>query len=188
MRRDIVWECLDQPGLEHLGLRFGAGEIAADGLVLVDLGQGAQRLAYDMRCGPDWSFRSAVLTLDAGGGTRRLDLRRDEAGRWSVDGVPRPDLDGCAYPDIMVTPFTNTLPVRNLGLGPGETRRIRVAYVRLPEFDARAAEQAYTRLDSAEPPARFRYDGLFLGSTTELVVDRDGVVVDYPPVWRRRAG
>ncbi|HEV7367542.1 putative glycolipid-binding domain-containing protein [Arenibaculum sp.] len=188
MRRDIVWECLDRPGLEHLELRFGAGEIVAGGLVLVDLGEGVQRLAYDMRCGPDWSFRSAVLTLDAAGRSRRLELRRDEAGRWTVDGAPRPDLDGCAYPDVMVTPFTNTLPIRNLGLAPGETRHIRVAYVRLPEFDAVAAAQAYTRLDPAEPPARFRYDGLFRDFTAELAVDRDGVVIDYPPVWRRRAG
>ena len=37
-------------------------------------------------------------------------------------------LVGCEYVDISETPFTNTLVIRRLGLTPGESADISVAY------------------------------------------------------------
>jgi hypothetical protein len=50
----------------------------------------------------------------------RVDLFSDGEGTWTgPDGRVMPHLEGCEYVDIAETPFTNTLPIRRLGLAPG---------------------------------------------------------------------
>ncbi len=188
MRRDIVWELIGQKGLEHLALEIGADRIVADGVVVTDFGEGSFRLDYRVVCDGSWDLRSAELSLERGGGQHRIQIRRGETGEWTVDGKPRPDFAGCAFIDIRATPFTNTLPIRRLRLAPDERRVLRVVYVPIPELELSAAEQAYTRLDASEPPHRFRYHGIVGNFQAELAVDADGIVIDYPPFWRRRAG
>jgi hypothetical protein len=188
MHRDIVWEWVDRAGLEHLSLDIAPDGIAADGLVVVSLEGRPVRLRYSVRCDAQWSFREASLAVDLDGAQRDLALTRDASGRWRVDGGERADLDGCTDIDIMTTPFTNTLPIRRLALTPDAATVIRVAYIRIPELSVEAFDQEYTRLDPATPPRRFRYRSLGSGFTAELAVDADGVVIDYPRIWRRRCG
>jgi hypothetical protein len=188
MHRDIVWEWADRPGLEHLSLDIAPDGIAADGLVLVALEGRPVRLRYSVRCDARWGFREASLAVDHVGAQRSLALARDGEGQWHADGGRRVDLDSCTDIDIMTTPFTNTLPIRRLALPPDAATVIRVAYIRIPELSVAAFDQEYTRLDLATPPQRFRYRSIASGFTAELAVDADGVVVDYPGLWRRRCG
>ncbi len=69
-----------------------------------------------------------------------------------------------------------------LGLAVGVPRRITVAYVAVPGLAVSRAEQEYALL----APGRFRYRGLGTGFAAEVTADADGIVVDYPPIWRRR--
>jgi hypothetical protein len=188
MHHDIVWEWTDRQGLEHLSLDIAPDGIAAEGIVLVVLDGHPVRLRYSVRCDASWEFREASLAVDQDGAQRSLALARDGDGRWRVDGGARADLEGCTDIDIMTTPFTNTLPIRRLALEPDVAATIRVAYIRLPELSVAAFDQEYTRLDPAMPPRRFRYRSVASGFTADLAVDADGVVVDYPGLWRRRCG
>ena len=187
MDREIVWEWLDRPGLEHLSLHVGGEGIVADGIVVVDLDR-AVRLRYRVLCDAAWRVRSASLSVEAGKTLRTVELLRDEAGAWRVDGAGRPDLDGCEEIDIQATPFTNTLPIRRLKLHPGLPHRLRVAYILVPSLTVEPGEQEYTRLDPSDPPRRFRYRNPGNGFVAELDVDADGLVVGYGAIWRRRAG
>ncbi|BBK40508.1 hypothetical protein STVA_05280 [Allostella vacuolata] len=184
MNREIVWERTGPMGLEHLVLSAGSDRVDADGVVVIDTGGGdVVRLRYAIRLGPDWRTRSAELALDRGGPARTLSIART-GERWSVDGVARSDLDGAFDIDIAGTPFTNAMPLRRLALVPGVPAPIRVVYVGLPALNVAPAEQDYTRLGEG----RFRYRGLGTGFEAVITADADGIVVDYPPIWRRRAG
>lgn len=70
-----------------------------------------------MDCDSNWRFLQASLTLERDGELeRRLAIQHKENGDWLFKGQARMDLEGCSYVDIMVTPFTNALPIRNLKL------------------------------------------------------------------------
>lgn len=183
MRRDIVWERLDRPGLEHLTLEIGADAIRAESLVLLQLDSGLVRLRYRLHADGNWRTRAASFRLDQGDVSRGLELARDGEG-WRVDGQARADLVGCPDIDIAATPLTNTMPIHQLALAPGEARTFRAVYVRVPELTVAPMDQDYTRLDPATPPRRFRYTSP--GFTAEVAVDADGLVEDYPPGWKRR--
>jgi hypothetical protein len=183
VRRDIVWERLDRPGLEHLRLESGSDGIRIESLVLLDHEDGLIRLRYRLDVDGGWRTRGASFRVQQGNADRSLEIARKDDG-WRVDGAPRADLAGCDDIDIAATPLTNTQALKQLGLAPNQMRSFRVVYVRVPELTASPMSQDYTRLDPTEPPRRFRYASP--GFTAEVAFDVDGLVEDYPPGWKRR--
>jgi hypothetical protein len=188
MQRTIVWEFADRPGLECLQLVADAKGVTAEGVVVLGLNTETVRLRYTIDCDPDFGFRAATLTLQCGPQRISRMVARDDQGIWRVDGRERPDLAPCRDIDVMATPFTNTLPIRRLGLAPGAAAEIAAAYIRLPDLEIAVATQEYGRLTGAGLPARYRYGSRATGFSAELSVDQDGLVVDYGAIWRRLAG
>lgn len=52
----------------------------------------------------------------------------------------------------------------------------------VPSLVPAAAEQAYTCLVQNE---RYRYEGIFRNFETDLAVDPEGIVIDYPSLFTR---
>src|SRR3989442_276922 len=93
-------------------------------------------------------------------------------------------LDGALDVDLTATPFTNTLPIRRLGLAAGRTAEILTVYVRVPELSVEADRQRYTCL---EPMRRYRFESVDGDFTRDLEEDAHGLVVVYPGLFRRVA-
>lgn len=181
----LAWRWTDRPGLEALRFtRDDAGATAEGDAVVVVHGEPAS-LRYRIRHDVHWRFREARIETVSGGMSRAVDLRRDEKGRWTLAGAPRPDLDGCEDLDLMATPYTNTPPLAARPPAPGRSLVLRVAWLRFPDLDVHPVEQEYTRLDSGGGPRRYRYRNLESGFVGELTLDSDGLVIDYGP-WKRR--
>ncbi len=183
--REVIWEPWGEPGSEHLRLEQRKDEIIADGIVIMLANDTPLRIHYVIQCDASWAVRQ-VYIHELGTVGARQRLIADGAGHWTrKPGGAIPSLDGCLDVDIAVTPFTNTLPIRHLGLQPGESAEINVVYFTIPQLHFRATRQRYTCLDAGSDGGRYRYEGLSSGYTTELEVDTDGLVIDYPEAWRR---
>jgi len=182
LRRDVVWERLDRPGIEHIALEIRPDAVKAESLVLLGLDHGLARIRYTVECDGAWRTRRADFTLELGQDRRVLALRRDADDRWTANGRRREDLDPCFEIDFEATPLTNTLALKRLDLKTGAPKPMRAAYVALPTLDLRVDEQEYTLLS----PMLFRYRGISTGFTAEVTMDADRLVVDYPPGWKRR--
>jgi uncharacterized protein len=170
-------------GLEHLLLAEGV----ADSVVLgFDEKHGPFRLTYLLAWDASWRLSNAELTVATGQSTRSLSLRSDGQGHWRYgDGRAIDELDGCVDVDIWPTPFTNSFPIRRETIAIGEKRDFRVAWISAPDLTVQPRPQAYTRL--ADRLYLFEnLDGS--GFRAELPVDEDGVVVDYPDLFRRVSG
>lgn len=182
--RAVVWTMLFAPGMEHLRLESGGDDIRADGVVVAVIEGTPIRASYEVRCDRTWTCRAARVSL-AGSPERSIDFRADGRGGWTTgDGQALPELAGCLDVDIAVTPFTNTLPIRRLPLAPA-AHEISVVYVHVPTLEMRRVGQRYTCLERRADGGRWRYEGLDTGFTAELEVDSDGLVVEYPGVFRR---
>ena len=185
--RDIYWRPWKDPGLEHLHLKLAPEGARALGLILRKQEQAHLRCRYELEADTAWrTLRLSFAMTASTGEPARLLLEAGGDGSWLVDGKQSPELDGCIDVDIQVTPFTNTLPIRRLGLARGESAEIRVAYVSLPNLAVRAVAQRYTCLQPAGTSAgRYRYEGLFRNFTADLPVDADGLVIDYRDTFTR---
>ncbi|SRR5690554_765193 len=184
-RRTICWiplwnEKLPGIGLEHLLL--GPGE--ADSIVVgVDEIHGAFRIAYRLAWDESWQLQEAELTLETERSAGSLHLRSDGRGHWHhADGEPIPELEGCIDIDIWPTPFTNSFPIRRSHMSIGEQRQFRMAWVSALNLSVHPQTQRYTRL--AQRVYLFEsLDGS--GFRSEIVVDEDYLVTDYPGLFRR---
>lgn len=185
LRRTICWMPTWNKGREGVGLEhLLLGERVADSVVLAfDEERGPFRLTYRLTWDESWRLREADLVVATGRSTTSLYLRTDGQGRWrDSDGRAIDELDGCVDIDIWPTPFTNSFPVRRVPLKVGERRQFRMAWVFAPELTVRPQPQAYTRL--ADRLYLFEsLDGS--GFSAELPVDEDGIVLDYPGLFRR---
>jgi hypothetical protein len=186
LERHVYWEPWTDPGLEHLHLRLGLDGVRADGVALRLLNGSPIRARYEIRCDAAWRVREVtVRMLDSP--ERSIVLRANGEGVWNdAGGAPLPALQACVDVDVSVTPFTNTLPIRRLGLAPGQIATLRIAYVRVPDLTVDAVGQRYTCLERGAAGGRYRYEGLDTSFTAELPVDPDGLVIDYPGLSRRR--
>jgi hypothetical protein len=183
--RTICWtqtwnKSRDGVGLEHLLL----AERSADSVILAfDEERGPFRLAYRLTWDLSWQLRDADLAVATERFTRSLSLQTDGQGHWRHrDGHTIDDLNGCLDLDIWPTPFTNTFPIRREPMAIGERRQFRMAWIFAPDLTVQPQPQAYTRL--ADRLYLFEnLDGT--GFRAELPVDDDGIVLDYPDLFRR---
>lgn len=186
MQREVLWSVWDKPGLEHLRLTIGEDEIIADAELITTLFEDRPiRTDYWIRCDAQWRVRELRASADVGELVAVI-LQSDGEGHWTdEEGKLRPDLDGCIDVDIMATPFTNTLPIRRLSWTNGTSADLTVAYVKLPTLEVVAARQRYTCVQTVNGEGIFRYESRDSGYVNELPVDADGLVIDYPGIWRR---
>jgi uncharacterized protein len=185
LQREVMWSPWDGPGTEHLRLQVDSSGIVADGVVIGVAKGRPFRARYEVRCDPGWRVRS-VRVAEVGSKAPTIDLLADGEGRWTTrDGATVPELGGCVDVDLSMTPFTNTLPIRRLGLAQEESARLSVAYIQVGKTRPWAEPQRYTRLKSPLGGELYRYESLDSGFTADLLMDADGLVLDYPGLFKR---
>lgn len=187
MERTVVWSRVDLPGTEILQLKMGEQEIAANSVALsVDEAGEPFELHYTLALDPNWQAHRVTLMLTHSGEKKSLELRLGPDAKWRL-GIGRalPELEGCPDVDISATPFTNTLPIRRLRLPVGASREIAVAYLAVPSLRIARRHQRYTHLESTSGADRYLFESLPGGFRAELLVDADGLVVEYPGLFAR---
>lgn len=200
-RRHLVWQVIETAGFE-------AAWLSLDGMLLRATGRAVGQLpepywlAYTLETDDRAATTRLQVTATTSEAEYELDLRRDGGG-WSVNGEPRADLADALDCDLACSPVTNTMPIIRHGLqhgpgtsegtdtgsgavvGAGSTHRFVMAFVEVPTLRVVASQQAYMHLGVAGDAARVRYaSGAFV---SDLTVDRDGFVIDYPTMAHRVA-
>src|SRR5438270_8200366 len=183
--RDVMWTPAIGVGLEHLRLSQNmAGYSVSSVIIGIDDGKPFSAW-YGIRCDANWR----VQRVDIQGlqdGDKRIELQADGEAHWqSRSGEPLTVLDGCIDVDISATPFTNTLPIRRLALNPGQSAELLVAYIALPTMEVQPDRQRYTCLEVSADGGLYRYESLSSDFTRDIRVDADGLVVDYPGLFKR---
>jgi hypothetical protein len=177
----ILWQELQTGALDRCRLEAGPDGLRLSGVVLTAAHGTPLDVRYVVETDPDGLSRRVELELD-GGAVRRV-LLADGAGRWRWEGGPElAEVAGSLDVDLTVTPATNTLPIRRLAaLEMGQAADLQMAWVQFPDLEVLASAQRYQRLAAD----RWRFStGDF---TAELLVDPDGLVLDYGGLYRSLA-
>jgi len=177
----VNWQGLSENSLEHLVLKISAQGISADGTAVWSRGRDPFAFRYRITCDAGWMVKTVRVEII--GEDRLLELFHDGEGSWrdSTGSVKR-TLAGAVDLDLSASPFTNTLPIRRLKLKAGESARITTAYINLPDLAVETDKQKYTCLEEAET---YRYESLDSSFKKDITVDQDGLVVNYPGLFKR---
>ncbi len=156
-------------------------------------------LSWTLDVGDGWLTNHLRVRSLGKGWSRSLDLRRGDSGAWRATGtrtgsvdMPEPgmgddvDLSGAVDCDLGLCPVTNVMPIRRLELHRKDRTEtsLPMAWIDVPSLQVQRRQQLYS---SHETDGRrtVRYSDGDRTFTSDLSVDHDGMVVDYPGLaWR----
>lgn len=170
----LEWDSLEREGHERAEVEIGSG-IRICSTVTV----GDERWTYRVDSGTDEIFRSVRLESPDG---RTVVIDHDGSGGWVVDGTADPRYSNALEIDLRLTPTTNTLALRRLRLGIGNSADIDTVFVDFPSLEVRRDPQRYTRLGDRT----YRFESRDTDFRRDIEVDGDGFVVHYPGLFMRR--
>src|SRR6266571_3333703 len=175
-QRSVLWRRLDQPGHESCRLCSHDSSWQLAGTAVFAHEQRPCRLDYLVVCDAGWRTVTATVAGWVGDKTVDIEILVDSARRWRLNGTECPAVAGCIDVDLNWSPSTNLLPIRRLGLAPGQEAGVRAAWLRFPSFTLEPLEQRYRRIDAAT----YRYESGGGAFVTDLEVDAAGFVTHYP--------
>jgi hypothetical protein len=195
--RAIAWLKENGNGAEFADVLIADKRLTATGLAIGTAPVG-YRLDYKLETDYGFTTLGLLVTARGAGWRRRLDLRRNRRGRWSVDtksegvtNLPAPGGDTSLFSealdcDLALSPLTNSMPVLRHGLleGGGPVDFL-MAWVSVPDLSVHASRQRYTFLRKSGDVSVVRYESESRDFVAELTFDADGLVIDYPGIGRR---
>jgi hypothetical protein len=164
----------------------GGGYCAEGGSTAVEDDEG-WTVRYAIEVGADGLTQRARVSNISATGRHQMTLEAVRPGRWTIDGKPLHQLDGCFDIDLECSALTNALPVHRLGLRVGEHAEAPAAFVRATDLRVERLEQQYTRLDHREIGQRYRYVAQRFDVDCDLAYDSSGLILDYPGLAARVA-
>lgn len=174
------WATAAGDGVQHLVLSQTATEIVAEGMAISDRDD-PFAVHFRIACDPAWRVRRTDISI--AGDERRLVFASDGEGQWTnEEGERLAGLDRSIDVDLLMTPFTNTLPIQRLDPKVGESVDIDPLYVSFPDLSVFADPQRYTCLEYRR---RYRFESRDSDFVREITIDENGLVVDYPGLFRR---
>jgi uncharacterized protein len=181
--RRVIWRrILDDHSFEECVVTTSPEGFGIAGHVIAAQDGAPLAVRYGIGCDENWSARSVAIEQRLNETSRRLRLERAGEG-WLVDGVHDLRLDGCAEPDLGLTPSTNALAIRCLDLAIGQTAEIKCAWVKFPALSVEPSLQRYERLGEHD----YRYTNVASGFTALVTVDALALPVSYERIWMRIA-
>jgi hypothetical protein len=181
--RSLAWVPAARPGFEGLTLTLTPTGATAVGHITAEPSGSDPRgfdVFYRIECDEAW--RTRYVTVADTATSRSLELWSTGDGHWQGDdGRMLVHLIDAVDVDLSATPFSNTLPIRRLGLALGQSAEITTAYIDIPALHVSADRQRYTRI----APSTYRYESLDGSFVRDVEVDDEGFVTDYPGLFTR---
>ncbi len=178
--KSVRWRPLEGEGLEHLTIGPSEAGIRASSVLIGERGGRPYGVRYTIDCDAAWTVMSFNIDTTAG---QRLFLASDGNGHWrDADGNALPAFDGCIDIDLAGTPFTNTLPIRRRLKPENGIAKLTMLYVPFDTFEPFPDGQNYTCLEEGR---LYRYEAEDRSFAADLPVDEDGLVMDYPTLFKR---
>lgn len=176
---NLLWRRLDQPGHEFVRLIEEADGARLGGVALFAYDGAPCRLDYAITIDRDWRTRSASVRGFVGQRAIEITIEVEDA-RWLLNGAEVDAVRGCIDVDLNFSPSTNLLPIRRLRLEEGEEAQVSSAWLRFPSFALERLEQTYRR----ERANRYRYSSACGSFVAQLLVNDDGLPLEYEGLWR----
>ncbi|MEV1292912.1 putative glycolipid-binding domain-containing protein [Pseudonocardia sp. NPDC049635] len=186
-------------GLESARITTAGGGFRAVGRMIrgvPGLPGGVLTASYRLVVAGDGSLSRLAVDVATAGGEQQLTISRSTDGVWLVDdgsGGTRGEFHGARDVDLAFSPVFDALPIRRLGLHRDRGEHVvPMVVVDLPTLRVEATEQVYrtVRAGTAAEPAvvGFEAGGVSAqaaGTMTQMTVDDDGFVIDYPGLAAR---
>lgn len=185
----LTWAGVDTSRLEAVRVVVDGRGIRATGSMIVAATATvpAHSASYSLSTDEAGVIGRLTVRTSTANGEQHVALSRSEEGIWLVDhgsGAVRTEFDGAVDVDLAGSPLFNTLPVRRLGLHRSASEHeLPVVFVDLPSLGVELTRQTYGTVSVGPERSVVSFSAGTLQA--DLVVDAEGLVIDYPGLARR---
>lgn len=178
--RTIVWQAMSWPSTVVHTYTVNDG-IYGHGLAVSKTDSNIPfAIEYEIILAQDWDIKGLSIKslLD-----ERVIKLVHKGDQW-YDGTGKhlAEFDGVELVDISISPFTNTLPIKQLQFEGELPQKVDIIYFDENRFSLRRLQQIYSQMDERT----YRYQDIELTDfESDIVVDNDGLVVNIPNMFRR---
>jgi hypothetical protein len=186
----FTWQSADGRALESARVLLGPTGLRALGrAVRAPLDEPAFTASYRLFVDDQGVLARLSVTSATEDRERNLTLNHTEDGYWMLDtgsGGGRSEFDGALDVDLHYSPLFNALPIRRLGLHrqTGD-REVPMVFVNLPTLQVELVKQRYRTVSPLDEQRRSVVHFSSESFHADLVVDADGMVIDYPGLATR---
>jgi hypothetical protein len=173
-------------GFESVFVRSTASGVGLTGCTTAFEAGETWAVGYTIALDAAWMTTRASAWSRSVRGTREVRIESAGSGRWLVDGVAVPELDGCFDVDLESSGCTNTIPVHRLGLEVGQRAEAPAVWIRA-DGSVERLEQDYQRIADDGSRMRYAYRAPANDFSCTIVFDASGLPVEYPEIASRVA-
>ena len=178
-----LWQWMQGTGIERFELLRMPHEWVLRGTIIASAEAGPAEARYEILCDDSWQTRRADISLRDETAERVLQVTIED-GEWYANGRVNETVAGCRDIDLEWSPSTNTIPIRRLRLPIGErSGPLIAAWVRFPQLTLQPLLQEYEHISELH----YRYSSNAGQFVAEIVVDEEGMVLNYEGLWQRAA-
>jgi uncharacterized protein len=181
--QSVLWRRNDIASLEYFVLARHNDGFVLEGGINAAIDFVPLTCRYEVECNAHWHTRRVWISAERGKDCRALELTSDGQGHWWRGDEELKQVEGSVDVDISLTPSTNTLPIRRLGLRVQQSENVDALWIRLPDLTIEPLAQEYARTGERS----YRYSSRGGAFTADLEVDEHGLVVNYGTFWERVA-
>lgn len=180
--KTLIWQGIAFQSLEYFSLKENDKDIQVTSKIIGCYESKIYTVAYQLTIDPDWNIRGFTIESEINTIKNILTGKKNE-NEWEINNVINPDFRDFSFIDISLTPFTNTLPINKLKLAENDTREIKVIYIDILNNLIKPVAQQYTKI----APYTYHYDNLQTDFKSDILVDGNGLVVNYPQLFDKIA-
>jgi uncharacterized protein len=182
----VTWQGTSRTSLEQVRLFVSDGRLRASGRLVV-APEAAFSASFEFTVARSGDVGRGLLRTTAADTERNISLGRTEDGIWLVDrgeGAERNEFEGALDVDVAGAVTFTALPIRRLGLHKEPaTVELPVLYISMPDLKVTLVRQTYSTVSITDTGAIINYKDT--NRDADIVVDRDGLPVDYPGIAKR---
>lgn len=180
--KTLIWQGITFQSLEYFNLKENDKNIQVASKIIGCYENNIYSVDYQLTIDSEWNIQEFMIESEINTVKNRLTGKKDQ-DEWEINNAINPDFKGFNFIDISLTPFTNTLPINNLKLAENDTQEIKVIYIDVLNSLVKPVTQQYTRIAFNT----YHYDNLQTDFKSDIVVDENGLVVNYPKLFDKIA-
>jgi len=179
MQKSIVWEGLHYDTEEHCAVNYLDGSIVVRSEIEGWADAAPVYAEYTLHLTDTWEATDLDIHFTVGQKEQHYHFMRNELGWADASGGDCADFGDCRFVDISLTPFTNTLPIKNLDFNADSRHEVSVLYIDILENTVSRKLQRYTKNN----PDIYLYENADGSFSAVIHVDEDGFVTHYPQLF-----
>lgn len=180
--KTIIWKGIIYNALEYFNLIRQENTFIVKSKIIGTYEDKIYAVDYNVLIDAEWKVQNFEIEYEVNNIKSNI-IGEKIKKEWKINGFINPSYTGFDFIDISLTPFTNTLPIRNLNLDIGQEVIIDVIYINILDNYIKPVKQKYRK----NADRIYRYENVPNDFEADIWVDELGLVVFYPSLFERLA-